>query len=532
MRKDGRRASYLAAWPSGIVAGAARRYAGNNGRLFETHHAMRWSIRYQLLVPLLTLLVGVAGMSTWTALASAGRARRQIETQVHRIVHTVNKSTYPLKENVLLQMKELSGADYLLVDSDGHRWTTLPSADVSLPAPDPEAADGRTVHLDRRVTIGETSYLFSGVSLAQRHNAGATLYIFYPESLWQDALWEAIRPSLILGAFGGLASVALAVGVAQRLSRRIQELERRTRLIAAGDFSPMPLPGRDDELRDLGRSVNDMAERLAQYRATVGRTERLRLLGQVSGGLAHQLRNGVAGARLAVQLHVRECNGHTDPEALSVALRQLALVEVHLKRFLDLGGSTELRRESCALTAVLDEAVALLRPQCRHAGIDLRWQAPPPGPMLFADAGQLGHLFVNVIGNAVEAAGPGGWVQVELQMADGRWQMAGGRSAIVTVADSGPGPSSEVTERLFEPFVTGKADGVGLGLAVARQVADAHGGSIRWRREADRTCFMIDLPLESRVLSREGEAPAEPVVSARQEPRPPGSGHDPLEPGA
>ena len=96
-----------------------------------------WSIRYQLLVPLLTLLVGVAGMSTWTALASAGRCARQIETQMHRIVHTVNKFRYPLKENVLLQMKELSGADYLLVDSDGHRWTTLPSADVSLPAPDP-----------------------------------------------------------------------------------------------------------------------------------------------------------------------------------------------------------------------------------------------------------------------------------------------------------------------------------------------------------------------------------------------------------
>src|SRR5262249_43273723 len=143
--------------------------------------------------------------------------------------------------------------------------------------------------------------------------------------------------------------------------------------IAAGDFSPMPLPRRDDEIRDLARSVNEMAQQLAQYQETVKRTERLRLLGQVSGGLAHQLRNGVTGARLAVQLHARGCNGQADAESLDVALRQLALVESHLKRFLDLGKAAELQRQPCDLSALIDETVALLQPQCRHARIDLRW---------------------------------------------------------------------------------------------------------------------------------------------------------------
>src|SRR6202007_2085818 len=130
----------------------------------------------------------------------------------------------------------------------------------------------------------------------------------------------------------------------------IHDLERRTRLIAAGDFSPMPLPKSDDEIRDLAICVNEMAERLAQFQETVKRTERLRLLGQVSGGLAHQLRNGVTGARLGVQGHARAGNGQADTEALNVALRQLALVEMHLKRFLDLGRSSVMRREPCALT--------------------------------------------------------------------------------------------------------------------------------------------------------------------------------------
>src|SRR5207244_5832853 len=129
-------------------------------------------------------------------------------------------------------------------------------------------------------------------------------------ALWRDGVWEAVRPPLVLGVFEALAAVVLVVGVGQRLGRRIQELERRTRLIAAGDFSPMPLPRRNDELRDLGRSVNEMAQQLAQYQETVKRTERLRLLGQVSGGLAHQLRNGVTGATLALQLPARACRGH------------------------------------------------------------------------------------------------------------------------------------------------------------------------------------------------------------------------------
>jgi signal transduction histidine kinase len=453
---------------------------------------MRWSIRYQLLIPLLTLLLGVVGMSTWAALASAGRARHQLETQVRDIARTIHEGTFPLTDKVLAQIKGFSRADYLIVPGDGpegprHPLTTLPAVPADLP-PVTDGSRAASLSLDRHVTVGGGAYLCDGVRVRSRPGIkGPELYIFYPESLWRDAMWEAVRPSLVLGAFAGLASVVLTFAVGRRLSRRLRELGRRTRLIAAGDFSPLPLPGGDDELRDLGRSINEMAQRLAQYEEAVRRTERLRLLGQVSGGLAHQLRNGVTGARLAVQLHARECDGRADPEALRVALRQLALVEMHLKRFLDLGKDGAEHREPCDLAAVLGETVELLRPQCRHAHIDLRWQpSAGAGPKVLGDAGQLGHLFLNVLTNAVEAAGPGGVVEVRLKQAgDGR--------AVVEVLDSGPGPEAEVAGRLFEPFVTGKREGVGLGLAVARQVAEAHGGDIGWRRADGQTCFEITL---------------------------------------
>ena len=145
--------------------------------------------------------------------------------------------------------------------------------------------------------------------------------------------------------------------MARTFGRRIQELERRTRIIASGDFSPMPLPDRNDEFRDLGQSINDMAQQLAQLQETMEKTERLRLLGQVSGGLAHQLRNGVTGARLALQLHAREVNGHADSEAIDVALRQLNLVEANLQRFLHLGKTDPQAQAPCSLAPLVDEAV-------------------------------------------------------------------------------------------------------------------------------------------------------------------------------
>jgi signal transduction histidine kinase len=456
---------------------------------------MRWRIRSQLLLPLLLLLLGVLGLSVWMAFAAANHARQQIETRVRNVGQLLGEGKFPLQDNVLTWVKQLSGADYVLIreKEKGGLIGTLQVEPQRLPPAEEVRDDWNTFRLGPPIRVGEETFLCSGLHLQTGPNAGDTLYILYPESLWRDALWEAVWPFLVLGVSAGVASVALAIGLGQGLSRRIRELERRTRLIAAGDFSPMPLPRRNDEIQDLARSVNEMAQRLAQFQETSRRTERLRLLGQVSGGLAHQLRNGLTGARLAVQLFVRECAEPIDTAALDVALRQLTLLETNLKRFLDLGRDGDGQRERCSLTALLDEAVELLRPQCRHAGIELHWQRPADECILLGDVGRLGQLILNVLGNAVEAAGPGGTVRVVLKSETPLAPSA--EIVVLEVCDSGPGPAPEIADRLFEPFVTGKPEGVGLGLAVARQVAEAHGGRIGWSRAGDWTCFRIELPL-------------------------------------
>jgi signal transduction histidine kinase len=448
---------------------------------------MRLRIRTQLLLPVVLLLAGIAGISLTTAIAAARQARQQIEARLRTVARFLDEEeSFPLNETVLQKLRPLSGAEYLLAMRSGDVLTSLETHLKSPLLAGPVADDWQSLHLGLPVVVGDETYLCSGLRLHRWRNQGDVLYILYPESLWRDARWEAIWPSAVLGVSLGAASLVIAVAQAHRLGRRIQQLERQTRQIAGGDFSPMPLPGRDDEIRDLARSINEMADRLAEFQKTVQATERLRLLGQVSGGLAHQLRNGLTGARLAVQLYLRETPAATDVSALEVALRQLTLLETHVKRFLDLGRSETSRPEPCSLAAVVSDAVELLRPQCRHAGIELIRQLTDSPLMLRGDAGQLGQLVVNLIGNAIDAAGPGGTVEI------GAGQQ--GPQLVLEVLDTGPGPSPEVASRLFEPFVTTKPEGVGLGLAVARQIAEGHGGRISWQRRDGRTCFRVELP--------------------------------------
>jgi signal transduction histidine kinase len=227
---------------------------------------------------------------------------------------------------------------------------------------------------------------------------------------------------------------------------------------------------------------------------SLAKGERMRLLGQVSGGLAHQLRNGVAGAKLAVQLHARSCSDG-DGDSLEAARRQLARVEADLSRYLDLGRD-DVPRRPCHVVELVEEAAALVRPQCRHADVQLCWEPPIIDPVVWGDSGRLGHVVVNLLTHAIEAASADGQVEITVdQPGDG--------NCVIEVWDSGLGLNPVVARRLFQPFVTGKADGVGLGLFVARQAVEVHGGRLDWRRERGRTCFRVELPVAAEERAEE-----------------------------
>ncbi len=450
---------------------------------------MRLSLRYRLLWPLALLVVGEAGATAWTAYAAARHAERQLAAQQEAIARTLAepRSTFPLTSRVLEQMKGLSGAEFILRLPNGAVETTFPLAAETLPVLESWPDQEEPQQLGPPLEIQDSLFRCRRVTLKPPHpQAGAALFILFPESLRRTAIADAVRPLLWLGGLSGLCALALMWGLSARLLRRLRQLHARTQGIAAGDWRPQPLPAADDELRDLAAALNEMARQLAQLHEQLQHAERLRLLGQFSGGLAHQLRNTAAGARLAIQLFLQENPHLGDPEPLQVALRQLTRLEVSVRQFLTLGRPLTLDLHAVDARDLLDQAVQLHLPQARHAHVTLQWQRPDTPCLLTADPEQLLHAVANLLTNALEAAGEGGSVAVACQ---------GDEEGVrIEISDSGPGPPPHLAERLFDPFVTGKPDGIGLGLAVARRLIHAHGGSLHWQRRQGRTCFTIRLP--------------------------------------
>jgi signal transduction histidine kinase len=311
------------------------------------------------------------------------------------------------------------------------------------------------------------------------------LFVLYSEDTWSQARWNAALPPLAVGGGAVLLTAVVSGWLAQRFSRRIRLLQEQVAAIAAGDFREIAPSRTHDEIQELVASVNSLSAQLCQMQNTIRRSEQTRLLAQLAGGLAHQLRNAVAGARLALQLHQRRCASAPDDKSLSVALRQLALTETQVRGLLSVGRGERSQRTICDVNLLVEEIAELVQPNCDHALVWLEVTLDPGESSVEADLECLRAAILNLVTNAIEAAGTRGRVTIETTQSGG---VVG-----IEVGDTGPGPSRAVADSLFEPFVTTKSEGVGIGLALARQVALDHGGCLSWKRESERTIFKFTL---------------------------------------
>jgi signal transduction histidine kinase len=458
---------------------------------------MRWPIQFQILLPNLSVVVlAIVVASAASAYFGAVRARRTQEETLQRVVATVAELKFPQSQPVLRLMKGLSGTDFVLLDHDGlAQAATLRLDDEDWDRLRPIRGDRQESDWDARpaIALGGRAYLARRVGVPARDPStpADALVVLYPEDRWSATMWQAAYPALATGALAVVAVVLVTTVLAHRFVRPIRQLVERTAAIARGEFQPVNVPPRDDEIGDLALSINRMTEQLRHYEGQIRRHEQLRTLGQLGAGMAHQLRNAATGGRMAIELHQRECALPPPNESLDVALRQLRLMESYLQRFLELGRDGPIVPEDISLPAVVADALALARPACDHARIALELQQPAAPLWIRGDAEALRQLTLNLVHNAVEAFGqqrPARIVVACERLDDGR--------AALHVRDTGPGPAADVADRLFEPFVSGKPEGTGLGLYVARQVAEAHHGSISWRRLDDETCFTVELPLQ------------------------------------
>lgn len=454
---------------------------------------MRRPIQQQLLVPMLVVvLAGVAVASMAGAWLGAQFAREQEQENLRRLAGTLVDAGFPLSENVLRKMAGLSGADFAVLDHEGHLLhSTIPLSDAEVTDLQRQDSSGGPLQ-EFSVNLSSSRYRAARLPIrtVPPQGEGQALYALYPEEHWDRVARRAAWPPLVAGFVAALIAVGLTAFLARRFTSRVRQLSEQASAIAAGQFTATLLPATNDELLDLATALNRMAEQLGRYEEQVRRSERLRTLGQIGAGIAHQLRNSATGALMALEFHQADLAATADRESLDVALRQLRLMETSLKRFLQLGRGDQLPKQEVSLRTLVEEILPLIGPACQHANIQLDWQRPESDIVVTGELDSLRQVLLNLLVNAIEAAtradGIAGTVRVELE------QTSAGTS--LRVLDSGLGPTAAMSQRLFEPFVTSKPDGTGLGLSVAREIAEAHGAELTWQRVGGMTCFELRFP--------------------------------------
>jgi signal transduction histidine kinase len=439
-----------------------------------------WSIRTQLFLPLALAVTGGILSQGIAIHVVAKQTEMLVLEQLQQVVKTVTSGSYPLTDRVLEQLRGLTGSDFLLESSGILRGTIPFTSQIQelLKQPSRDGDFFESVLNPQRFRIGR-------VALMEPHpNAGSILWLIYPETRLNETVNAVIAPSFASILIGVLAGV-ISFGLGNRVVRVIRQLQSRTQQIAKGDFTITPNARVIRELDALTESLNEMVEQLAISREKEKETERLRLTGQLASGLAHQLRNSATGAKLALQVHHDECPG--DHESLEVVRRQIRIMESLVRRFLELGKVESIKQEVISLASILMAVQKIISPQIDYHEIDLNWPELDANLKVMGDFEQLSELCLNVLGNAVEAAGPGGKVWV--------FVVHTATHLILSIMDSGTGPPESIQDRLFEPFITGKPEGLGLGLALAKQAIERCGGMIEWDRFEGKTRFQIYFPI-------------------------------------
>jgi signal transduction histidine kinase len=332
---------------------------------------------------------------------------------------------------------------------------------------------------------------------------------------------------LAFTAAGGLFLLLGNRFISRALVMPISELAHAASSIARGDFSTRVSVRRGDEVGQLAESFNLMTDRLeaneakriafeaqlehivkdrtrnleettAKLRATQAqllRSERIAVTGQIAADVTHRIRTPLNSLAIHVQLLRRELAGGGAPAAVDAPRDTLAAVEYEvgringiLEEFIHFARLPAPRFTRIELGSLLNETERLLEPQAVKAGVRIETPEVSIVATVQGDRDQLLEVFLNLGQNALLAMPNGGVISMKLDRAE-EWLE-------VAVADRGPGVPEAEQETIFLPFVTTRADSLGLGLAIVRRIVEGHGGRVFCRNRADGgAVFTVQLPI-------------------------------------
>ena len=292
-------------------------------------------------------------------------------------------------------------------------------------------------------------------------------------------------------AFTGLASAAILVFLFHRDAQFSPELRIRIAfLVMVGNLVntlAQDLRVQSEKHRRTAEQLVEANLHIRQAEDAVRRSDRLAALGQLSAGLAHELRNPLGTIKASAELLQKNVAAESDVarEMAGFIASEVDRTNSLVTRFLQFARPLQLRRDNADLAQTVDRAVAQVEREAQGVAIYKNY-APEIAPFPF-DAELMERVFYNLILNAVQATAPGGAVTVKTRAAAGAVEVA--------VIDRGAGIDPKQRDSIFNPFFTTKPEGVGLGLAIVSKIVDEHGGKITVESEPGKgSVFHVLLP--------------------------------------
>jgi signal transduction histidine kinase len=311
---------------------------------------------------------------------------------------------------------------------------------------------------------------------------------------------------LTLAAAGAVAiCAALLIGLALTVGRPMVELQNTIVKVRDGDMdAAVSFADRKDEIGDLGRSFNDMVRELRESREEIqrlhktqmSRAEHLATLGELAAGLAHEIRNPLAGIAGVVDIIGRDLPEQSPARGV---LKEVRAEVQHINRILsDLLETARPKAPQfrmANLNATAEHAVMFAQQQANSKPIEIELVRAENLPLVTHDTGQIHQVLLNLLLNGIQSIPEAGKVTVAIGREDG--------FATVTVTDTGRGIAPEHLPNIFRPFYTTKGKGTGLGLSLAQRIIEDHGGRIEVASLVGQgSQFTVKLPLARPARTR------------------------------
>src|SRR5262252_2467424 len=327
---------------------------------------------------------------------------------------------------------------------------------------------------------------------------GGMLLFLLATLSWRDPERHVVL--LVAGAGAVAICGALLVVLPYTVQRPMVELQQKIAELGGGDLNvSVSFAHRNDEIGDLGRNFNEMVRQLREsreeierlHRTQMSRAEHFATLGEMATGLAHEIRNPLAGIAGVIEIIGRDLPASSPAREVVKDVRQeIARINHIVTDLLQTARPHPPKVRKSDLNITVEHAVMLGRQQALAKGIEISLHKDPSLPEIEHDSDQIHQVLLNLLLNSLQAIDRHGKVAVTLSRRDS--------TAVVEVTDNGRGIPAENLPNIFRPFYTTKGDGTGLGLSLARRIVEDHHGRINVTSTVGKgTTFAVLLPLQA-----------------------------------